>query len=423
MYMTNPLQSCPLTGGASLKSLSDPRFKTMRVSVNMQVPLSKKTAAAYALLPSLVSRSTQQYPDYTALNRRLAELYGASLSSCVRKFGSWQSIGLSVSGIASRYAFGGEDMLEELSSLLFSVLFSPLKDGDGLFPEEGFRQEKRQLLELKDAEYNDKMTYAHQRCEEILFQGQQAGINRCGSREDIEALGREGLPALWDGLLKSARFEIFTLGDCAPDPALFQEKFAGLGGAHALGPVPYAAPGQPHRETEEQPLSQSKLSMAFRLDSTPGERMLFQLMSAVLGGTPSSKLFQNVREKMGLCYYCSSSLASASGALFVESGVETENLEKTEEAVLGQLAALQRGDVTEEELTFAKLALCNALHSVGDSLGAVENWYRSRAFDEPSQSPDMAAQQLMGYTLEDVVSAANRLRLHTVYRLKGSGVN
>ncbi len=121
--MTNALQFNPIGEGASLKSLSDSRFKTMRVSVNMLVPLTEKTAAAYALLPSLVSRATRQYPDYTALNCRLSELYGASLSSSVRKFGSFQSIGLSASGIADRYAFGGENMLEELSGLLFSVIF------------------------------------------------------------------------------------------------------------------------------------------------------------------------------------------------------------------------------------------------------------------------------------------------------------
>ncbi len=419
--MTNALQFIPVGEGASLKSLSDSRFKTMRVSVNMLVPLTEKTAAAYALLPSLVSRATRQYPDYTALNCRLSELYGASLSSSVRKFGSFQSIGLSASGIADRYAFGGENMLEELSGLLFSVIFSPLQDARGLFPLDGFTQEKRQLLEMKDAEYNDKMTYAHQRCEEILFQGQQAGINRCGSRADIEALKREWLLAAWGELLRTARFEIFTLGDCDPNPALFREKFGAMGLSRSLGQVPYREPEEVRRVTEEQPLSQSKLSMGFRLVAKPRERMLFQLMSAVLGGTPSSRLFQNVREKMGLCYYCSSSFSSVGNALYVESGVETANLEKTEEAVLEQLQALQRGEVTEEDLTFAKLALCNALHSVGDSLGAVENWYLSRTFDQPEQSPDMAAEQLMGYKVQDVIEAANRLRLDTVYRLKGNG--
>ena len=80
-------------------------------------------------------------------------------------------LSLSANGISSRYAFGGEDMFAQLTGLLFDVLFDPLKDQEGLFPEDGFRQEQRQLLEMLDSEYNDKMVYAHQRCEELLFPG------------------------------------------------------------------------------------------------------------------------------------------------------------------------------------------------------------------------------------------------------------
>ena len=64
-----------------LHSFTDSRYKTMRVSVNMRVPLVRESAAAYGILPALVSRATDRYPDYTALSARLAALYGASLSS------------------------------------------------------------------------------------------------------------------------------------------------------------------------------------------------------------------------------------------------------------------------------------------------------------------------------------------------------
>ena len=56
------------------------------------------------------------------------------------------------------------------------MLFDPLKDSQGLFPANGFQQERRQLLEMLDAEFNDKVGYAHQRCEEILFQGRTPGL-------------------------------------------------------------------------------------------------------------------------------------------------------------------------------------------------------------------------------------------------------
>ena len=122
------IMTYPISDAVTLKSFTDPRFKTMRVSVNMLLPLNKSTAARNAILPSLVGRATREYPDYTALGRRLSYLYGASLGSGVQKIGEYQALGLSAGGIASRYAFGGEDMFAELSGLLLGVLFDPLRD-------------------------------------------------------------------------------------------------------------------------------------------------------------------------------------------------------------------------------------------------------------------------------------------------------
>lgn len=413
--------TCPINEAVTLNSYIDPSFKTMRLSVHLLVPISGEKAARYALLPSLVSRATRQYPDYTALSARLAGLYGASLGSGVQKIGGFQELSLSVGGIASRYAFEGEDMFSQLSGLLFSVLFDPLKDRDGLFPADGFAQEKRQQLEQKDAEFSDKMIYAHQRCHEILFEGCPAGVDRLGTREDIEAVTREELVPAWEELLREARFEIFALGDCQPDVDLLRDRFAGWGKPQTLGSVPYTQPEKVRRITEEQPVAQSKLTMAFRAQALPEERLLFQLMSAVLGEPTSSKLFQNVREKESLCYYCDSAFSWTNGALFIESGVETENLERTEEAVTEQLSAIQRGEITKEELLHAKLYLCNSLRSVRDSLHRVESWYLGRAFDVPGQPPQQAADILMKYTAEDVARAAERLHPAVVYTLKGKG--
>ncbi len=404
---------------ATLRSYTDPRFKTMRLSVNMLTPLTSETAAPNGILPGLITRATREYPDFTALSRRLAELYGAFLSATVRKLGGFQCLTVSAGGIADRYAFGGEDMFAELSGLLFSSLFDPLREEDGLFPEAHFRQEQRQLLELKDGEFNDKITYAHQRCESLLFQGQDAACDRYGSREAIAGLDRAALSTAWEKLLHSARFEIFALGNCLPDPELFQKRFSQVGKPLQTDLLSVELPEASRRLTEEQPLSQSKLSLGFRVDAAPSERLLFQLTSAVFGGVPSSKLFRNVREKMGLCYYCSSSYGHLSRALFVESGVETQNVEKAEKAILEQLSRLQAGELTEEELFSAKLALCNSFRSVGDSLNAVESWYLSRSFSGEEITPEESASQVMACTREQVVEAAGRIKLGAVYCLKG----
>ncbi len=404
-----------------LHSFTDPRRKTMRVSVHMLTPLRRETAALYGILPSLASRATQKYPDFTALSRQLAQLYGASLSSSVQRRGGFQILSLAVNGIASRYAFGGEDMFSQLTGLLFDVFFAPLRDGEGLFPLEGFCQEQRQLLEMKDAEFNDKASFAHRRCKELLFWGEAPGIDRYGSREDVENLDRRAVTAAWEEVLRSSQFEIFALGDCQPDAELFRERFAGLGRPQPTGPLSYREPQGVRRAVEEQPLAQAKLSMGFRVDFDPAERWVYQLMAAALGGTPSSKLFQNVREKLGLCYYCSTGFDAHSRALYVESGVEGDDLPQAEAAILEQLSALQKGELTDEELLSAKLALGDSLRGITDSLRAMESSHLGQVFSGVVCPSEEAVAQVMACTKEQVVDAARRLRLGAVYTLKGGG--
>ena len=64
------LESQRLSDAVTLHTFTDPRFKTMKVSVNLFLPLEQATAARNAILPSLASRATRAYPDYTALNGR-----------------------------------------------------------------------------------------------------------------------------------------------------------------------------------------------------------------------------------------------------------------------------------------------------------------------------------------------------------------
>ena len=55
--------------GVYFNSVRDSRFKTMKLSANLFVPLSAETASANALFAGVLSRSCKAYPDFTALSR------------------------------------------------------------------------------------------------------------------------------------------------------------------------------------------------------------------------------------------------------------------------------------------------------------------------------------------------------------------
>lgn len=414
--------------GVNFQSIKDTRFKTMRMSVHFLIPLEKQSAASNALLPYLLTRACRDYPDYTKLSQRLAELYGASISSEVGKIGDVQLLTITAVGIADQYCFGGECISKDLADLICQMVFEPPFDAEGNFCEEDFKQEKRQTLENIDAEFNDKRSYAKIRCEEIMCGDEPYGVSRYGSKEDVQNLRREDLRAAWESLIKSARVEVMVSGNCDPEAvsAGFREAFQKQD--RSVNAMPETKivlqAGEVKDVTEKMQVAQSKLVMGFRTGTEPdtAEEMQTRLMVMLFGGTPHSKLFLNVREKLSLCYYCSSQYNASKGIMLVQSGVETENIEAAKTEILAQLEEVKKGNFTDEEIAYTKLSLCNSYRTIEDYLGGTESWYLSQVFRKERMTPDQAVELVNQVTREQIIAAANKVTLDTIYRLEGSEV-
>ena len=143
-------------------------------------------------------------------------------------------------------------------------------------------------------------------------------------------------------------------------------------------------------------------------------------MVTILGGTPHSKLFLNVREKLSLCYYCAARFNSIKDLIFIESGVETKNLADARKEILTQWQEICDGNITDAEIQSAKLSICNSYRTIGDYLGGLESWYLTQTFRPNIQTPEEAAEEINTVTKEEIVAAANRVTLDTVYQLIGN---
>ena len=141
------------------------------------------------------------------------------------------------------------------------------------------------------------------------------------------------------------------------------------------------------------------------------------VMTDIFGGGPYSKLFSNVREKMSLCYYCSASSVRQKGLVTVESGVETENCEKAEREILNQLECVKKGEFTDYEFTSSIKSITDSLNGYNDSQNSIDLWYALKINNDYLYSPEDIAVKLGNITREDVISAANGVKLNTVYKL------
>ena len=340
----------------------------------------------------------------------------------MRKAGDCQLITISASGIDDRYTLSGESVAKELSDLLCDVIFEPnLKDG--AFVESEVEQERRQLLDLIDSEFNDKRIYANGQLIKNMCANEVFGIKRYGTAENLKQATPQSLYEAWKKLLNTAVFEIMYIGDSPADKAMqvFKSAFENIDRSPVtLNTEVVRSADDVKHISEEMELSQSKLVMGFRtgIAIPDNEVNATRLMCAILGGTANSKLFCNVREKQSLCYYCASRYDKMKGIMTVDSGVEGDNIEKAEKGILKEIEDMQNGIISDFEIDSTKMAVINSFYTSNDTVSGIESWYANQLFDGEFKTIEEMSAQINAVTKEEIVNAAKKLTLDTVYVLK-----
>lgn len=409
-----------LADGIHYTTILNKQLKTNSIVVHMLTELSEETAAMNAIVPMLLAYSNAKIPDNKELNERLHSLYGANLSGFYSKYGDTHNLMLSASCINDRYCLEGERITEELAAAAALCLIVPHSEGEA-FSKKAFALKKQELLDFIDSEINEKRSYAFKQAGYSIYKGEPAAIPASGSRKQAEKLTPEDTYRQYKKLLRTSQIEVFFVGaepneGCKKflSDALLKidRDYAGDNSSEISPPKSEVC-----RVTEPHDVAQSKMVMAFKTDCS--DLAVLSLMGAIYGSTPFSKLFMNVREKLSLCYYCSSGHNSVKGTLFVDSGVEHTNAEKAEAEILAQLEAMKKGDFTDDETENARRTILNNIKGINDNPQSIAHWYFQRIYDGDIYSPEEYAERIKKVTREEIVAAANSLKLDTVYVLTG----
>lgn len=423
-FITDNIKRKTLCDGVNFTVINDKRFKQNQLSISFLLPLKRETASVNALLPLVLRHGSREYPDLTALNRKLKELYGARIDGATNKRGEMQMITVYCECLGDDYTFGGEQILPECASLLKSIVFDPAFE-NGVFKSDVVEIEKRNLTDMINSQLNDKRQYATMRLKEEMCKNEAYGVSELGRREDVAKITPQTLLNAWRFMLSNLRAEVFLVGSGEPGniEQMLTEAFGTLGRTAPADVTTEAVkkPQEARTIVERLPVAQAKLVMGLRAGlAAPENTDAMQLACAILGGTPQSKLFLNVREKMSLCYYCLAYFEKYKGLVFIDSGIEEQNYDKARTEILHQLSDLKEGSFTDDEVRFAKLSLQNTFTQVNDSIDAMTIYYLGQAISGTMRTPEQAAVDIMKVTREDIVKAAGGIELDTVFLLAGT---
>ena len=416
-----------LLPGVFLTSVHTKKFKSSTLSMTLLTPLRQETAAVNALIPHLLRRGSEAHPDMISLSAALDQLYGGSIEPAVRKKGETQCLGFVGSFLDDAYTLDGMRVLPQAAELMGELLLRPYTH-QGAFCPDYTKQEKANLSDRIRAEINEKRQYASARVVEEMCAGEPYGVSRLGREAEVEAITPQSAWARYQELLAHSCIELYYCGSTETNEVCFilQKALAGLpreGGYQVEETIVVPDAKTPRRVEEALDVAQGKLTMGFRtggITAASAEYPALVLCNALYGGTTTSKLFLNVREKLSLCYYASSNVHRYKGLMVVSSGVEFANVKKAEDEILAQLDACRRGEFEPWEVDGARRYTVSSLLTALDSQSRQEDWWLGQAVAGLTEAPDELAQRVDSVSVADAVTAAQKLSLDTVYFLKGA---
>ncbi|WP_345757679.1 EF-P 5-aminopentanol modification-associated protein YfmF [Ligilactobacillus salivarius] len=413
-----------LVKGVNLNIIPSKQFKTTRIFISFIKNIeSKKELAERALLANYLEMCSQNYPTQIDIARKLSQMYSASFGSSVDRRGNYQLINFSIDYIEGKYLVGNEDLFSEVIEFLKEIIFNPLKVGENKnFDEETFTRQKNNTITYLKSIKEDKQAYATAKLRKLYFDNEIQQVPSFGESEDVEKLTISDLMDAYQKMLNTDRVEIMISGDVNTDEVV--NKFSVLPfKARNISRVSMSYTQEIKQEIvtqiDEEPLSQSKFDMAFRLPVVYRGDLHYAALvfNSLFGGSALSLLFTVVREKMSMAYYANSNFDPFRQLLVVQTGISYANKDKVQELILEQLERLKKGDFEDELLEQNKNNLISSYISRLDSQTSALLRAQSAALTGINVTIEEWLDNLQSVTKDDVMKVAKMVELQATYML------
>ncbi len=302
---------------------------------------------------------------------------------------------------------------ETVMDVLSDMLLGSLLDAEEIEREKGVILEEMNMYEDSPARKVGDVL------QELMYGGTPLGLDILGTKESIKGTSRKTFLDYMNTWYKPSNAVLTIAGGFKNSP--FAESYMDIAsqkfGAWERGDVTQLQPvkiNQTHsaQKVKSKKTEQAHFTLGFRsFQNDDPRRYALALLATILGAGMSSRLFIQVRERRGLCYYISThwEFYDETGDIVTQAGV-TNSKDKVMEAVqatLNEYTAMRNGEFTDEELVRAKALMKGRfVMSMEDSHSIAEYYGIRKLFDMGMFSPEELLAKYEAVTKEEIVDVA-----------------
>ena len=418
--------------GIKLHTINTNKFKTNLIAIFLSIPLTRENVTNNSLLASVLRRGCEKYKTQEEISKKLEEMYGAEFNCGLDKIGKNHVLKFYIESINDEFLPQNEEnMLKQSIEIISEIVFNPLVQNSG-FNEEYVNQEKENVKQIIEAKKDNKARYSLFRCVEEMYKDKPEGLYKYGYVEDLENIDAQNLYEYYLNLIDICKIDIFVSGQLdnidvdkiiEEDDNLSnlkeREPEYNINRPETKNPIEKA-----NKVEEKLDVTQGKIVIGYDVVASKEDienkkfRYIGMLYNAILGGTATSKLFQNVREKASLAYTASSSFSYYTGNIFVNAGIEIENFEKATDIIKEQIEAMKQGNFTEEDIENAKKVIVSNIAGISDEQDTEIIYLLGQELSGNNISLEKYAEFVQDVNKNEIEDFAKKVIINTIYFLR-----
>ena len=407
----------------NIHTIKTDRFKTVHMEIIFRKNIVKEELVNYAFLVDMLMESSKNYPKRKDVITKLEELYKLVVYGTTIKTGNVLSSNFMADFIDPKF-IDEDGYLENVIKFIFEMLMNPNATNEEFdLKEFNFVKErlKREIKSIDENPFKSSMRKAI----EAMDKSSVTAFPLMGSVEELEGITPSSLYKYYKKLFKDNTCDIFIIGNVDSDNivSLIQKYFKHryINTNKLLLRVDNKEKKKVTTKEDVSENLQANLVMIYNIGELPEveRHVTMQVFNYIFGsGGLTSKLYKRIREENSLCYNISTLYLKYDELLAIHISLDTANVKRAVSMVKKCLKEMQTGDFLESDLEDAKKSISLALDLTSDNNSSLLNNYVFHEFDNLPLI-DERKKSLAKLTKEDVVNVSKKLKLNTIYVLKG----
>ena len=407
----------------NIHTIKTDRFKTVHMEIIFRKNIVKEELVNYAFLVDMLMESSKNYPKRKDVITKLEELYKLVVYGTTVKTGNVLSSNFMADFIDPKF-IDDDTYLENVIKFIFEMMASPNATNEEFdLKEFNFVKErlKREIKSIDENPFKSSMRKAIEAMDAMSV----TAYPLMGSVEELEGITPGSLYKYYKKLFKDNTCDIFIIGNVDSDNIVsliqkyFKHRYINTNKLVLRVDNKFKKKVTTKEDVSEN--LQANLVMIYNIGELPEveRHVTMQVFNYIFGsGGLTSKLYKKIREENSLCYNISTLYLKYDELIAIHISLDTTNVKRAVSMVKKCLKEMQTGDFLDSDLEDAKKSISLALDLTSDNNSSLLNNYVFHEFDNLPLI-DERKKSLAKLTKEDVVNVSKKLKLNTIYVLKG----